>query len=176
MHHHGYVWSGPKARFDDEALRRPPHPEPPPAEGRPELIQRYREVSAEFRTADLPPLETAYWLVKPRTLVRGTWNEPKEAAAWLQEQLAGYEHRFASPWARDAAVLALLVNSAVERLDAGTDVSLGFYLERPSFVSLAVVTCSPNRPKPELACPVQEVAEERAPAATVAVYGHRVPI
>ena len=25
MHHHAYLWTGPKERFDDEALRRPPH-------------------------------------------------------------------------------------------------------------------------------------------------------
>jgi hypothetical protein len=49
VHHHGYLWTGPKERFDAEALRRPPHPEPPPAgSGKPELIQRYREVVAEF--------------------------------------------------------------------------------------------------------------------------------
>ncbi|WP_328502948.1 hypothetical protein OG828_30755 [Streptomyces sp. NBC_00457] len=155
MHHHGYLWTGPKERFDDEALRRPPHPEPPPAGSRHELIQRYREVAAEFRATDLPPLETAYWLVKPRALVRGTWGQAKEAAAWVGEQLAEYEPRFASERDRDIARLAQLVDSAVERLDAGADVSLGFYLERPSYLSLAVVTCSPNRSKPELPCPVR---------------------
>jgi hypothetical protein len=40
VHHHGYLWTGPKAHFDQEALRRPPHPEPPPPGSRPELIQR----------------------------------------------------------------------------------------------------------------------------------------
>ncbi|WP_210590990.1 hypothetical protein [Streptomyces sp. GESEQ-35] len=155
MHHHGYLWAGPKERFDDEALRRPPHPEPPPAEGRPELIQRYREVEAGFPTADLPPLETAYWLVKPRSLVRGTWNEPKEAAAWLGERLAEYAPRFVSETDRDVARLISMVNSAAERLDSGADVSLGFYLERPSYLSLTMVTCSPNRSKPELSCPVR---------------------
>lgn len=159
MHHHGYLWFGPKQRFDDEALRRPPHPEPPPAGGRPELIERYREVAAEFRTTELPPLETAYWLVKPRSLVRGTWKGAKEAAAWLREQLAGYDHRFVSSRLRDTTALALLVDSAVERLDSGGDVSLGFYLESPLFVSLAVVTCSPNRSKPELACPAREAGK-----------------
>ncbi|RZB17144.1 hypothetical protein StrepF001_20400 [Streptomyces sp. F001] len=155
MHHHGFLWTGPKERFDDEALRRPSHPEPPPAGSKPELIQRYREVAAEFPTSDMPPLEPAYWLVKPRSLVRGTWDETKEAAAWLGEQLAEYAPRFASERCRNTAHLALLVNSAVERLDSGADVSLGFYLERPSFLSLAVVTCLPNRSRPELACPVQ---------------------
>ncbi|QFQ97906.1 hypothetical protein F9278_18665 [Streptomyces phaeolivaceus] len=153
MHHHGYLWTGPKQRFDQEALRRPPHPEPPPAGSRPELIQRYREVAADFPTSDLPPLETAYWLIKPRSLVRGTWDEPKEAAAWIGERLAEYAPRFASEAERDTIYLTLLVNSAAERLGEGGDVSHGFYLERPSYLSLAAVTCSPNRSKSELACP-----------------------
>ncbi|MEU1698730.1 hypothetical protein [Streptomyces pseudogriseolus] len=153
MHHHAYLWTGPKARFDDEALRRPPHPDPPPAGSRPELIERYRLVAAEFRTADLPPLETAYWLVKPRSLVRGTWEEAKEAAAWFGERLAEYAPRFAVEHERDTARLTRLVDSAAERLHAGGDVSYGVYLERPSYLSLAVVTCSPNRTAPELPCP-----------------------
>ncbi|WP_457464792.1 hypothetical protein [Streptomyces sp. TE5632] len=153
MHHHGYLWTGPKARFDDEALRRPPHPEPPPAGSRPELIERYRQVAAEFSTSDLPPLETAYWLVKPRSSVRGTWDEAKEAAVWLGERLAEYAPRFASESDRDTTRLARLVNAAAGRLHAGADVSYGCYLERPSYLSLAVVTCSPNRTLPELACP-----------------------
>ncbi|MEV0484859.1 hypothetical protein AB0I69_30145 [Streptomyces sp. NPDC050508] len=154
MHHHGYLWVGPKARFDNEALRRPPHPEPPPAGSRQEVIQRYREVAAEFPVTDLPPLETAYWLVKPRSLIHGTWVEAKEAAAWLGDRLAEYTPRFAFARDRDAGNLARLVNSAAERLDWSADVSLGFYLERPSYLSLAVVTCSPNRSQPELVCPV----------------------
>ncbi len=153
MHHHGYLWAGPKDRFDQEALRRPPHPEPPPAGSRPELIRRYREVAAEFPASDLPPLETAYWLVKPRSLVRGTWDEAKEAATWLGERLAEYAPRFASETDRDTVRLARAVNAAAERLRSGADVSYGFYLERPAYLSLAVVACSPHRAHAELACP-----------------------
>ncbi|WP_406724944.1 hypothetical protein WJ438_10165 [Streptomyces sp. GD-15H] len=154
MHHHGYLWTGPKARFDDEALRRPPHPDPPPAGSRPELIQRYRQVAAEFSTSNLPPLETAYWLVKPRSSVRGTWDEAEEAAAWLGKRLAEYAPRFAPERDRNTLRLAPLVSAAAGRLHSGADVAYGYYLERPSYLSLAVVTCSPNRAIPELACPV----------------------
>ncbi|MFJ3800211.1 hypothetical protein ACIPSJ_28520 [Streptomyces sp. NPDC090088] len=156
MHHHGYLWTGPKDRFDQEALRRPPHPEEPSPGSRPELIQRYREVAGEFLTSDLPPLETAYWLIKPRSLVRGTWEEAKVAASWLGERLAEYAPRFASDRGRDPTRLARQVNAAAEQLQSGADVSYGFYLERPSYLSLAVVTCSPNRANAELACPVAE--------------------
>ncbi|MEV7284129.1 hypothetical protein AB0O01_06105 [Streptomyces sp. NPDC093252] len=154
MHHHGYLWTGPKERFDREALRRPPHPEPPPAGSRPELIQRYREVAAEFPISDLPPLETAHWLVKPRSLVGGTWEEAEEGAAWLGERLADHAPRLASQRDRDTTRLARLVNSAAGHLRSGGDVSYGFYLERPTFLSLAVVTCSPNRSHPRLGCPL----------------------
>ncbi|MEV0640185.1 hypothetical protein AB0I77_35680 [Streptomyces sp. NPDC050619] len=156
QHHHGYLWTGPKQRFDQEALRRPPHPEPPPPGSRPELIQRYREVVAEFPTSDLPPLETAFWLMKPDSVIRGTWEEPKEAAAWLGERLAEYAPRFSSEAERDTAKPALLVHSAAERLEWGGDVSLGFYLDRPSYLSLALVTCSPNRAAPDLPCPAPQ--------------------
>jgi hypothetical protein len=160
LHHHGYLWTGPKQRFDQEALRRPPHPDPPPAGSKPELIQRYREVVAEFPASDLPPLETAFWLVKPRSVVRGTWDEPKEAAAWLGERLAEYAPRFASETQRDTTHLALVVNSAAERLKWGGDASYGFYLERPSYLSLALVTCTPNRAMPDLPCPCLRGDEE----------------
>ncbi|MFG2371046.1 hypothetical protein ACGFY9_06165 [Streptomyces sp. NPDC048504] len=155
MHHHAYLWTGPKPRFDQEALRRPPHPEPPPPGSRPELIQRYREVAAEFPTSDLPPLETAYWLLKPRSLVQGTWPAPTDAAAWLADQLATHATRFASDLQRDASHLSRLLAAVAERLTSGGDASYGFYLERPSFISLAVVTCSPNRTRPDLPCPLE---------------------
>ncbi|MFD6436110.1 hypothetical protein [Streptomyces venezuelae] len=154
MHHHGYVWTGPKQRYDDEALRRPPPPHPPPDGSRPDLVLRHREVKAEFPTVDLPPLETAYWLIKPGKLVRGTWEEPKEAADWLGERLGEYAVRFDSKGGRARERLATLVESAAEQLGQGRDVSHGCYLERPTFLSLALVCCSPNRSLPEVLCPV----------------------
>lgn len=119
------------------------------------LNQRYREAAAEFRTGDLPPMETALWLTKPGRLVRGTWQEPKDAAAWLGEQLTAYAPRFLSESDRDSTRLAVLVNSAAEQLGWGGDVSHGFYLERPAFLSVALVTCSPNRAAPDAPCPVR---------------------
>ncbi|MGW2508424.1 hypothetical protein ACWC0A_03130 [Streptomyces scopuliridis] len=166
MHHHGYLWTGPKQRFDEEGLRRPPHPEPPPAAAagdgeRLRLQERYREVVAEFPRSNLPPIETAHWLMKSRTSVLGTWEEPKEAAAWLGDRLAEYAPRFDSDAVRDTTHVSMLVNSAVERLGWGGDVSLGIYLERLSFLSLALVTCSPNRSVPELVCPRRLTSDGR---------------
>ncbi|MFI9247034.1 hypothetical protein ACIGXF_31685 [Streptomyces sp. NPDC053086] len=154
MHHHAYLWTGPKPRFDQEALRRPPHPEPPPPGSSPEPAQRHRMAAVEFPAADLPPLETANWLVKPCSLVRGSWPDPAAAVAWLGERLAAYAPRFASPAQRDGDRLATLLTRARERLAYGGDVSLGFYLERPVFLSVALVTCAPNRARPTLPCPL----------------------
>ncbi|QIB45370.1 hypothetical protein [Streptomyces aureoverticillatus] len=166
MHHHGYLWTGPKQRFDDEALRRPAPPHPPPDSSSPELIQRHREVRAEFPVVDLPPLETAYWLIKPEKLIRGTWDEPKGAAAWFGERLAEYAPRFGSEAEREGRRLAGLVGSAAARLGWGGDVSHGCYLERPLFLSLALVCCSPNRSMPEVACPARALSARVRPAAT----------
>ncbi|MFE6664170.1 hypothetical protein ACFVFH_11515 [Streptomyces sp. NPDC057697] len=155
MHYHGYAWTGAKQRFDDEALRRPPYPDPPSADGKPELAQRYKEVTTEFPVVDLPPLETAYWLIKPRKLVRGTWGRPKEAAEWFGERLAEHAPRFVSESEREGARMAILVNSASDRIGWGGDVSHGFYLERPAFLSLALVCCSSNLAMPGLECPLR---------------------
>lgn len=154
MHHHAYLWTGPKSRFDDEALRRPPYPEPPPPGSRTELVHRYREVSAEFAISDLPPIETAHWLLKPAALIRGTWDGPGEAADWIARQLTAYAPRFDSTAERDPARIAARAASAAARLAAGGDVSLGHYLQRPVFLSLAVLSCGrgtapcPVRPGP----------------------------
>ncbi|MEV4970007.1 hypothetical protein [Streptomyces scopuliridis] len=166
MHHHGYLWTGPKQRFDEEGLRRPPHPEPPPtaASGdgeRLRLQERYREVVAEFPRSNLPPIETAHWLMKSEASVLGTWQQPKEAAAWLGDRLSEYAPRFDSDAVRDITHVSMLVNSAVERLGWGGDVSLGVYLERSSFLSLALVTCTPNRSVPELVCPRRPTGDGR---------------
>lgn len=106
-----------------------------------------------FPTADLPPLETAYWLLKPRSLVRGTWEEPKGAATWLGERLAEYAPHLSADRDPDSTRLGQLVDGVTGRLRAGADVSYGFYLEHPMYLSLAVVTCSPNRVNAELPCP-----------------------
>ncbi|MCC2267689.1 hypothetical protein LKM28_15420 [Streptomyces sp. CT1-17] len=153
-HHHGYLWVGPKSRFDQEALRRPPHPEPPPVGSRPEVVARYREVAAEFPSCDLPPLETRNWLRKPRAQVCGTWADPAEAAVWLGERLAEYAPRFMCGDAqRDVRWLSGVAASAEARLGWGGDVSLGYYLERPAFLSLALVSCFPDDESQPLPCP-----------------------
>ncbi|GHF47297.1 hypothetical protein GCM10010218_30790 [Streptomyces mashuensis] len=145
MHFHGYLWAGDKALFDKESVRRPPSTVEPTPDSPPDLLARYREAVAEWRVTDVPPLETANWLVKPARLIRGTWQRPEDAAAWLGQRLAEYAPRFASRAGRDPALLAARVALATDTLRWGGDVSYGYYLTRPLFLSIAVVACSPNR-------------------------------
>nr|WP_116215845.1 hypothetical protein [Streptomyces olivoreticuli] len=129
MHFHGYLWVGDKAVFDKESVRR-------------------------ARETEVPPLEAAHWLGKPAKLMHGSWQSPTEAARWVRERLTEYAPRFASASDRDAARLAGRVSCVAEMLEWGGDACLGYYLGRPLFLSLAVVSCSPNRAAPELDCPV----------------------
>ncbi|WP_411082513.1 hypothetical protein [Streptomyces sp. cmx-18-6] len=154
MHHHGYAWLGEKKTFDHESIRRPPPEHPPPMEGDEALRERYRQAVADFPATGVPPIQTAHWLTKPASVVRGTWEEPKDAGEWLGRQLAELAPRFASGADRQAPRLALAVKAAVERLAWGGDVSLGHYLSGTVFHSVALVTCSPNRSCPELPCPL----------------------
>ncbi|MDT3398724.1 hypothetical protein RKE29_19085 [Streptomyces sp. B1866] len=110
---------------------------------------------AEFPVSDVPPIESAYWLLKPVTLVRGTWEEAAQAAAWLGRRLAEFAPRFASAHDRDPARIDAVVASAAGRLAWGGDMTCGYYLGQAQFLSVSVVVCSTHRAVPRLACPVR---------------------
>ncbi|MER6912469.1 hypothetical protein ABT354_12440 [Streptomyces sp. NPDC000594] len=152
MHVHGYAWLGEKSAFDREMFRRPPVGVPSTATP-PEVADRHRRALAEFPVIDLPPIRTAHWLLKPPSLIRGTWHDPREAGAWFTSHLAGVVPRFAMDHERRPDRLDALAASAVERLVDGVDVSFGHYLHGTVFHSVALVTCSPNPSAPELGCP-----------------------
>ncbi|RNG28922.1 hypothetical protein [Streptomyces botrytidirepellens] len=151
MHLHAYSWLGEKELFDHEILRRLPDRPLPPVT--PEDEEYYRTQLDAFRRSELPPMETAYWLLKAPALIRATFREPKDAATWLGQQLTEHAPGFHSRQEADTARLSRLVATATTRLTQGGDVSLGFYVGRTSFLSLAVVTCSPNSSAPDLRCP-----------------------
>lgn len=146
---------GEKKTFDRESVRRPAG-QAPTASSEMEVLDRYREAVAVFPATDVPPIQTAHWLMKPPSMIRGTWEEPKEAGEWLGLQLAEFAPRFASEQDREVTRLVLLVKGAVERLTWGGDVSLGHYLKGAVFHSVALVTCSPNRSDPDLPCPARQ--------------------
>ncbi|MFJ2646609.1 hypothetical protein ACIO1C_07790 [Streptomyces sp. NPDC087420] len=155
MHQHGYAWLGEKKAFDKESIRRPAGQAPAVTSDQ-EVHDRYREAVAVFPATGVPPIQTAHWLMKPPSMIRGTWEEPKEAGEWLGRRLAEFAPRFASAQDREGARLVLLVRAAVERLAWGGDVSLGQYLKGTLFHSVALVTCSPNRAAPDLPCPARQ--------------------
>ncbi|GAA0408395.1 hypothetical protein [Streptomyces luteireticuli] len=158
MHFHGYQWVGDKADFDKERLRRPPSLVEPTVTSPPEVLERYREAVAEWPVTGVPPLETAYWLIKPAKLIRGTWDHPKRAADWAVDRLVEYAPRLASLADRNRARCEWMARYITHTLVDGQDVSVGYYLARPQFLSLAVVACSPNRALAELHCPVGDSA------------------
>ncbi|WP_307847176.1 hypothetical protein [Streptomyces sp. F63] len=162
MHFHGYLWVGEKAEFDKESRRRLPV-EPWPGADPDASAQRvalHRTLTEEFLRSPLPPIEVALWLLKPARLVAGSWDGAESAAAWLGARLEEYAPRFEPPAGGGAAHLRGLVGRLTGTLLRGGDVSLGYYLGAPAFLSLAVVACSPNRAAPGLPCP--ERAEGRA--------------
>ncbi|TSB19409.1 hypothetical protein OG422_13450 [Streptomyces sp. NBC_01525] len=154
--------------FDREGFRRPPPPMEPVATCPPDVVERYRRAAVEWRTGEVPPIEVALWLTKPAGQVRGTWREPAEAADWLGGQLASYAPRFASAQDRDGERLARWVGAAADRLARGLDVVHGVYLGRPLFLSLGVVTCSPNRARNELPCPLRRPGATGVPGPSAA--------
>ncbi|MFE0425131.1 hypothetical protein, partial [Streptomyces sp. NPDC058953] len=85
----------------------------------------------------------------------GTGQAPRDGAASLRERTTVNAPGFLSQSHPDSERLALLPTNARDRLAQGGDVSHGFYLERPSYLSLALVCCFPNRARPELHCPVR---------------------
>lgn len=90
----------------------------------------------------------------PGLLDRAMPTRELASAVWLGRRPTEYAPRFAAAAQRDAGHLTTLVASARKRLTAGGDVSLGFYLERPSYLSLAIVSCAPHREHGGLPCPL----------------------
>ena len=67
------------------------------------------------------------------------------------EQAGGKYTHLACDIAQTTEVVAAIKRYA-DLIDV-LNLSLGYYLERPVFLSLALVTCSPNRAAPDLRCP-----------------------
>ncbi|MEU7281756.1 hypothetical protein AB0A69_23715 [Streptomyces sp. NPDC045431] len=118
MHHHGYLWLGSGLHQVPDGVRRAGHP--------------------EFPSSPYPPLELAHWLLKPPSFVRGTWAEPKEAAAWFAEQVRPHVDAFGCD--HDA-------------LAGGQDIVGGWWLSGQRYLGVYLIACSPHRFRPEYGCP-----------------------
>jgi hypothetical protein len=132
-HHHGYLWLGSGLALLKDGPRRPEHP--------------------EFATSKVVPLELAHWLLKPPAFIRGTWNDPQEAAAWLGAQAQEHAEAFSSEHERDVEVIASKAGRAAEAAARGEDVVGGWYLTGRRFLSVCLIACSPHRFRPEYGCP-----------------------
>ncbi|MEV6317256.1 hypothetical protein [Streptomyces sp. NPDC051776] len=133
VHCHAYAWVGPRWLFDREDERRP-------------------EFEAAFAASEVTPLRVVEWLRKPRRMIRSTFTDPTEAAAWIRaragEVLPDQLHPEEAWW----PPLDRREKDAVDLLSRGGDVVWGFHLRDGRFASYALISC-PNRLDPELACP-----------------------
>ncbi|MFE1770394.1 hypothetical protein [Streptomyces sp. NPDC059008] len=134
-HHHAYVWLGHGDVLvkPGDAHRRPGH--------------------AEFRSAQVMPLECADWLLKPASRVEGTFHEPREGADWFAGQLDVYAELFAGSCAGEFS--RERYEETVRILAAGEDRVGGWWVVGDRFLSLNLIACSPHRVRPEYRCPLR---------------------
>ncbi|MFD7918047.1 hypothetical protein ACFV3R_02245 [Streptomyces sp. NPDC059740] len=131
LHHHAYTWLG-----DGQTLIRPGD-------------AHRRPGSPDFRSAAVMPLECADWLLKPAGVVKGTFQEPKEAAGWWADRLAEHRGAFTGTYAPVADP-----GEVVRRLLAGEDVVGGWWVSGQRFLSLNLIAC-PHQRRPDYACPLR---------------------
>lgn len=131
-HHHGYTWLGSGFDLHRDGPRRAVHP--------------------TFATNPLPPLEVAHWLLKPASLVRGTWNDSHEAAEWFASQVRSHSASFATP--PDRPPVDDRIPTIAQQAADGTDIVGGWWLTGQRFLSVSLVACCPHRLRPSYPCPV----------------------
>ncbi|GAB3970058.1 hypothetical protein GCM10029978_042640 [Actinoallomurus acanthiterrae] len=126
MHYHAYLYRGPGEAikpFDDAR----------------------RAGTAEFQTATVPPEATSAWLVRPARLIKGTWDDPVRAVAWLQAQYNDIaDSRMHLDQQRAAPTLETMAANALDALTRGNDVVWAWWLRGGNFIDLTVACC-PNR-------------------------------
>ncbi|MFI1964929.1 hypothetical protein ACH429_12575 [Streptomyces pathocidini] len=129
-HHHAYVWLGHGSVLTKpgDAHRRPGH--------------------AEFRSAQVMPLECADWLLKPVDRILGTFHVPDEGADWYASQLAVHAGLFVGTCAPSPDR-----EDHLRALAAGEDIVGGWWVGGERFLSVNLVACSPHRVRTQYVCP-----------------------
>ncbi|GAA4909161.1 hypothetical protein ACFPM3_12065 [Streptomyces coeruleoprunus] len=145
MHHHGYLWLGTGLHQVKDGIRRAGHP--------------------DFATSPVPPLELAHWLLKPPAFVRGTWHDPKEAAAWFGEQVRPHTEAFVCR--HDHEALGDRIAQAADSAAGGEDVSGGWWLTRQRYLGVYLIACTPHRFRPDYPCPLAGSPSAVGPRAVV---------
>jgi len=132
MHYHGYLWQG---SGEERQFR---------------VSETYPE-HPDFGLSPLPPQRVCWWLLKPASMVEGTWESPGEAVAWLADRYAAVFPRIRTDrpeWYAPRARQGFWMDS----LEQGTDLVCAHWLQGGEGFTAAVVCC-PNRWE-ELPCPV----------------------
>ncbi|WP_254711711.1 hypothetical protein [Streptomyces sp. TRM64462] len=96
-------------------------------------------------------MELAHWLLKPASFVRGTWEDPKEAAGWFAEQVR--PHKEAFTFRHDREVLEERLAAVADVAAGGEDVAGGWWLGGQRFLGVYLVGCRPHRFRPRYPCP-----------------------
>ncbi|MEV0962158.1 MULTISPECIES: hypothetical protein [unclassified Streptomyces] len=117
------------------------------------MLQRYREVAADFPTSNLPPVMTGHWLMKHgRAAAERVWTDPVTAVDWLTKLFLDTPPFEREDGRRAYAGLDVKREYALDALPVGVDVSWVHYNRSGSIVSMSLVCC-PNRHHPGLTCP-----------------------
>ncbi|MEU9115759.1 hypothetical protein AB0D04_29265 [Streptomyces sp. NPDC048483] len=141
-HWHGYgAWVGSGKEYGREGLRRPGrHPGD--------------EQTRAFLASPLPPMMVGHWLLRrDQTAAERTWTRAVDAVSWLKGI-----YRENLPLDREdgrTAYCGLHVKTAyaLDALPRGVDVTWAYWMTSGSLTSYSVVAC-PNRPHPDIACPL----------------------
>lgn len=135
LHWHGYFWRGQRhllMSFQDRPQRVPGN--------------------HEFKYSELPPDATCDNLRRPRKLVKGTWDTPEAAAAWMRRWFdvlapVGYAHNPANSELYHAVTLSHGKDSAW---------CWGYPEVTSRSAVHLVVVCCPNEAPDDLPCPTPE--------------------
>ncbi|WP_420161599.1 hypothetical protein [Nocardiopsis sp. CNT-189] len=123
-HFHGYLWQGSgEERYRGTPETYPDHP--------------------AFPSSPLPPQRMCWWLRKPASAVRGTWDGADGALAWLTGEYRKVLPQLRTDWPE---LMAPEARKPFWRdsLEQGTDVVCGHWLRGGNAFS-ATLVCCPNR-------------------------------
>lgn len=126
MHYHAYLYRGPGEAIKPFDAARSPG-------------------GIGFETSTVPPEQICAWLAKPARMVKGTWEDPADAVAWLEERYADIaDVRMHLDQQHQAPPLGTIAANALGALSRGNDVVWAWWLRGGNFIDLTVVCC-PNR-------------------------------
>ncbi|WP_234438628.1 hypothetical protein [Streptomyces sp. NRRL S-340] len=118
------------------------------------ILQRYREVMAEFPTSNLPPMMSGHWLMKRNQAAHErTWTDATAALDWMVKHFLDNPPMQREDGRQAYASLDTRREYVLDVLPVGVDVSWVYYNRPGNIVSLNLVCC-PNRHHPDLTCPL----------------------